>query len=86
MILNAQFLNLRSGWTTFRWLSKTQFFKVHLPLESATMLSVRVNFALMKQGIPVGEELKILSLIEKLAIIDKTGVMGHSRYVYSGIV
>ncbi|KAH9556576.1 hypothetical protein CY35_07G036800 [Sphagnum magellanicum] len=31
------------------------------------------------QGIPVGEELKILSLIKKLAIIDKTGVMGHSR-------
>ncbi len=50
------------------------------------MLSVHVNFALMKQGIPVGEELKILSLIKKLAIIDKTGVMGHSRYVYSGIV
>ncbi len=40
----------------------------------------------MKQGIPVGEELKILSLIKKLAIIDKMGVMGHSRYVYSGIV
>ncbi|CAK9232330.1 unnamed protein product [Sphagnum troendelagicum] len=31
------------------------------------------------QGIPVGEELKILSLIKKLAIIDKTGVMGRSR-------
>ncbi|CAM6033105.1 unnamed protein product [Sphagnum compactum] len=31
------------------------------------------------QGIPVGEELKILSLIKKLAIIDKTGVMGQSR-------